>query len=202
MTDDDEKSTKSIKEKLKYYSCHGDYLYRAWKHFPGIRMGSAGGHYPIFPEGHLYKIHPKKFVMRHYKFRSKEQAEKKMSDTIRGTAYDKLSNNKKKEIKTGLNKHLKNILNQDFTRKIDHNLLTKYNEDGKWNYKIKYHTYMDEIPPKKEELFTDDGHLKIKQKNVWELHMELQEMREHLRKGKLFATLYFLRNQFREKFKK
>jgi len=31
--------------------------------------------------------------------------------------------------------------------------------------------------------------------------MELQEMRERLRKGKLFATLYFLRNELREKFK-
>ena len=61
---------------------------------------------------------------------------------------------------------------------------------------------MEEIPIKKEKIFTDDGKLKIKQKNVWELHMELHEMRQHLRKGKLYATLYFLRNQFREKLKK
>jgi len=204
MTDDDNESSKSIKEKMPYYSCHGDYLYRAWKSVPGISMGYAGGHYPIFPEGLEYKIYPKKFVMRHYKFRSKEQAEKKMVGTIRGSAFDKTrsSNDKDDEIKTGINKHLKNILKQDFTRKVDHKLLTKYNEDGKWDYKIKYHPYMDEIPLKREEIFTEDGKLKIKQKNVWELHMELQEMREHLRKGKLFATLYFLRNQLREKFKK
>jgi len=203
MTDDDNESAKSIKEKMPYYSCHGDYLYRAWKYFPGISMGYAGGHYPIFPEELSYKINPKKFVMRHYKFRNKEQAEKKMAGTIRGSIYEKTksSHYKDDEIKTGINKHLKNILKQDFTHKVDHKLLTKYNEDGKWDYKIKYHPYMDEIPPQKEELFTEDGKLKVKQKNVWELHMELQEMREHLRKGKLFATLYFLRNQFREKFK-
>ncbi len=205
MTDDDNESTKSIKEKLTYYSCHGDYLYRAWKNFPGIRMGYAGGHYPIFPEGLTYKIHPKKFVMRHYKFRNKEQAEQKMRGTIRGTTYDKAKSKENKDvdiIKTGLNKHITNILKQDYTSKVDHKLLTKYDEDGKWNYTIKFHPYMDEIPPKRVEIFTQDGKLKVRQKNVWELHMELQEMREHLRKGKLFATLYFLRNQFREKFKK
>jgi len=205
MTDDDNESAKSVKEKMPYYSCHGDYLYRAWKLFPGIRMGYAGGHYPIFPDGHPYKIYSKKFIMRHYKFRSKEQAKKKMSDTIRGTAYEQkgsINNKMKDDEKTGVNKHIKNILKQDFSQKVDHKFLTKYNEDGQWNYKITYHPYMDEIPPKKEEVFTKDGKLKIKQKNVWELHMELQEMREHLRKGKLFATLYFLRNQLREKFKK
>lgn len=203
MTEDDNESVKSIKEKLTYYSCHGDYLYRAWKHFPGIRMGYSGGHYPIFPEGLSYKIYHKKFVMRHYKFRSTEQAKQKMHNTIRGTTFEKSKENKDDDIiKTGLNKHIKNILQQDFTRKVDHKLLTKYNEDEKWNYEIKYHPYMDEIPPKQNEIFTEDGKLKIKQKNVWELHMELQEMREHLKKGKLFATLYFLRNQLREKFKK
>ena len=60
----------------------------------------------------------------------------------------------------------------------------------------------EQAPDAPSAKFTEDGKLKVKQKNVWELHMELQEMREHLRKGKLFATLYFLRNQFREKFKK
>jgi len=156
MTDDDNESAKSIKEKLPYYSCHGDYLYRVWKYFPGIRMGYAGGHYPIFPESLPYKIYPKKFIMRHYKFRSKEQAEKKMAATIRGTTYeqtelsDDINKDKKNDIKnTGLNTHIKHILKQNFTQKIDHNLFTKYHEDGKWNYKIKFHPYMDVIPPKK-----------------------------------------------------
>jgi len=206
MTDDDNESAKSIKEKMTYYSCHGDYLYRAWKYFPGISMGYAGGHYPIYPEGFTYKIYPKKFVMRHYKFRSKEQAEKKMAGTIRGTAYKdgKIPDEKTKKndiIKTGLSKYLIHILKQDYTQRVNHNLLTKYHQDGKWNYKIKYHPFVEERPIKRDEIFTNDGKLKIKQKNVWELHMELHEMKQHLRKGKLYATLYFLRNQFREKFK-
>ena len=207
MTDDDNESAKSIKEKFPYYSWHGDYLYRAWKYFPGITIGYAGGHYPIFPEGYLYKIYPKKFAMRHYKFRSKKQAEKKMFSTIRGTQYEKSkgsgkkTNESKDYVKSGLGKYHSHILKQDYTRKMDHKLLTKYNEDGNWDYKLKYHPFIEEIDLRKEEIFTEDGKLKLKQKNAWELHMELQEMQEHLRKGKLFATLYFLRNKLREKFK-
>ena len=48
MTDMDNESAKSIKTKLKYYSYQGDFFYRAWKCFPGIRIGDVGGHYPIF----------------------------------------------------------------------------------------------------------------------------------------------------------
>jgi len=130
-----------------------------------------------------------------------------MVGLMRGTTYEKspLSTKNKNTndnvLKTGLGKYHRDILKQDFTQKVDHKLLTKYNEDGKWDCTIKYHPFVEEIPLQREEIFTEDGKLKVKQKNVWELHMELQEMREHLRKGKFFATLYFLRNQFREKFK-
>ena len=50
MTDDDNESATSIREKLRYYSYQGDYIYRAWKFFPGIRIGDVMGHYPIFPD--------------------------------------------------------------------------------------------------------------------------------------------------------
>jgi glycosyltransferase involved in cell wall biosynthesis len=207
MTDNDNESAKSTKEKFPYYSWHGDYLYRAWKYHPGITIGYAGGHYPIYPEGYSYKIYPKKFAMRHYKFRSKEQAEKKMTSTIRGTHYEKnqvsagVNNKPKEDLKKGLGKYHNHILKQDYTRKIDHKLLAKYDENGNWDYTIKHHPFVEEIPLRREEIFTEDGRLKIKQKSAWELHMELQELQEHLRKGKLFATLYFLRNKLREKFK-
>ena len=60
MTDDDNESANSIKEKFRYYSYQGDFTYRAWKYFPGIRNEDVAGHYPIFPDGHKYKIWPKK----------------------------------------------------------------------------------------------------------------------------------------------
>jgi len=66
MTDNDKENAKSIKEKMSYYSCQGDYLYRAWKYVPGIRIGDAEGHYPIFPDRSKYKINPGKLVLRHH----------------------------------------------------------------------------------------------------------------------------------------
>jgi len=168
MTDDDDLSAKSIKKKLPYYSYHGDFLYRAWKYSPGIKIGYAGGHYPIFPEGLPYLISPRKFVMRHYTFRSKEQALKKMKGRTRGTNYNKT--------KQGVNAHIKHILEQDFTKAVNYNLLTKNEENGNWNYEMKYCPYIDSVPPKKEEIFTKDGKLKIKHKTQYQLELELHEL--------------------------
>jgi len=75
MTDNDNESTKSIKQKLRYYSWRSEWVYRAWKFIPGIRLHHAG-HYPIFPEGLKYKVFPNKFVLRHHKTRSKKQYKK------------------------------------------------------------------------------------------------------------------------------
>jgi len=168
MTDDDQ-STKSIKEKLKYYSYQGDFVYRAWKYFPGIRIGDAGGHYPIFPSGLKYKITTKKFVLRHYPFRSKKQAEIKMKYRVRGR--EKTKND------LALDGHEQKILNQDFTKKFDHNLLSKYQEDGKWEYKIKIFPFADPHPPRKEDLFTEDGDLKERPKTNLEYKLLLNEER-------------------------
>jgi len=166
MTDNDNEHENSIKKRLPYYSWEGDFVYRAWKYFPGIRIGSEGGHYPIFPEGHQYRIYPKKFVARHYSFRNKIQAEKKMEA------------HKKRAVKDAegtpvLNEHLKKILQHNFSSKIDHKLLTKYNEDGKWNLKIKFCPFTSPNPPKKEDVFSDDGSLRKKQKNVDEYKMTI-----------------------------
>ena len=159
MTDDDNESAPSVKEKMPYYSYQGNFLYRAWKYLPGIRIDDAEGHYPIFPLASGYKIYPKKFVLRHYTFRSKEQAEKKMADRTRGLHTE--ANNKPL-----LDLHIKKVIEQDFSRKIDHNLLTKYNEDRKWNYEIKYCPYAWDNPPKKEDIFSKDGSLNDKPKTV------------------------------------
>jgi len=159
MTGNDNENAKSIKEKMSYYSWQGDYLYRAWKYFPGIRIGDAEGHYPIFPDGSKYKINPRKSVLRHYTFRSKAQAEKKMADRTRG--IDTEGSNK-----PPLDLHIQKVIEQDFSSKIDHNLLTKYNEDGKWNYEIKYRPFAGDKPPKRENLFSKDGSLIDKPKSV------------------------------------
>jgi len=163
---DDDKSAKTIREKLRYYSFQDDFLYRSWKFVPGIRL-LRGGHYPFFPEGEKYNICPRKLVMRHYTFRSKEQAEKKMRDRINR----KLGEKKSKE---DMNQKLKNVLNHEYTKNVDHNLLTKYNEDNQWNLERKYAPYV--VPhPKKSDIFSDDGFLKTKPLTALELSIILKE---------------------------
>jgi len=81
MTDNDNDSDKSIKNKLKYYSYQNDHQYRTWKFIPGI-LGGEGGHVPTFPKRVQYKIFPKKFVQRHYPFRSTYQAEQKVKSRV------------------------------------------------------------------------------------------------------------------------
>lgn len=192
MTDDNNESSKSIKKKLPYYSYHGDYLYRAWKYYPGVRVEAfAFVHFPTFPDEIKYKIYPRKFVMRHYPFRTREQTEKKIADRIRGTDY--------KKTKQGLNMHYKNLVEQNCSQKIDHNILTKYEEDGKWDYEIKFQPYMHDKPLKKEEIFTDKGELKLKFKSAWELKMELHDLYKKTFELRIKRKIYRIKESINEK---
>ncbi len=155
MTDNDNESAKSIREKMPYYSCQGDFLYRAWKYCHGTRVEETGAHYPIFPEGIRYKIYPRKFPFRHYTFRSKEHAEKKMADRLRNweknTKIDKRNDS-----------HYNKMLRANYTEKIDHKLLTKYEEDKNWNLERKYCPFLDGDGnhPTRDKIITVDGWLK------------------------------------------
>ncbi len=119
MTDNDNNSTKTIKEKLLYYSWSNDYLYRAWKYIPGIRIFIRGGHYPIFPDGHSYKIYPNKFVLRHYKFRSNEQAKKMLLDRIK-----RLQGSTAEKLGWSMNRY-KYALENEKLWKVKHNMTTE-----------------------------------------------------------------------------
>jgi len=167
MTDNDDESTKSIKNKLHYYSCYGDYLYRAWKYFPGIRISDAGGHVPTFPDGYKYKINPQKFVLRHYPYRSVNQVKKKLLDRTRGTDYL----NMKKNTPSVKSFYLK----KEIPDKIDHTLITKYEENGKWNYELKYCPLLTSGPITKDDIFTKDGFLKNREPTAYELKILLRE---------------------------
>ena len=69
MTDNDNESAKEIRKKLTYYSYQDDFVYRAWKYFPGIIANYMSGHYPIFPVGHQYKISFKvRFLVDNFEF--------------------------------------------------------------------------------------------------------------------------------------
>jgi len=160
MTDDDNLSANSIRERMKYYSFSDDYLYRAWRVYPGIYP--FDGHLPVFPYDQKYVLSPRKMVLRHYRFTTTLQAEKKMKERlsrINGTA----------EYRNGWHIHYDKIKKENFSKKLDHNILTKYFEDNQWNLKVKFKIH-NVLYPKKEDIFSEDGSLKIRPKSIAELH--------------------------------
>jgi len=152
MTDNDNEFAKEIRKKLTYYSYQDDFVYRAWKYFPGIIANYEGGHYPIFPVGYQYKISPRKLFLRHYIFRSKDQAEKKMKDRMMRQPKILEPPKEKKS-------YYQKILSYDFSGKIDHRLLNKYEDNNDWNKEKKFTKYTEKHSTK-EELFTNGGNLR------------------------------------------
>jgi len=150
-TNDDNLTAKSIKDKFRYYSWQHDYAYRAWKHIPGVRVENEAGHMPIFPEGCQYRISEKKFVMRHYRFRNKEQAIKNNEQRI-------LRTKDIPERKIGWYAHFDKISKKQF-EPVDFNLLNKYNEDNNWNCEPKFQPYVMTAHKTRNELFSKDGDL-------------------------------------------
>ncbi len=194
MTDDDKKNSDSIKNKLRYYSCQGDFLYRSWKYIPGITIGGSNGHYPVFPGGIGYNIFSKKFVLRHYPFRSKEQSKKKISGRLRGINL--------KQDKKEANRLLgKSNLNTDFSKTFDHHLLSMYEEDGNWNHEIKLIPYANPKPPKREDIFTNEGKLKEIPKTPLEYKRLLQE-EQGKPAVKAINRIHDIKEKFLQKFSK
>jgi glycosyltransferase involved in cell wall biosynthesis len=189
MTDKDEISAKSIKDKMPYYSYGGDFIYRAWKFYPGINIiGDYAGHFPIFPHYINYRIFPKKFVMRHYPLRNEKQATKKMEGVTRGR-----SSNQKEGVRG--DRHFKTVLENNFTKTFDHKILTKYNENKLWNYKITLYPYTDIYPPKKEDVFADDGKLLKRQKGL----LEYKILLDHYKSQQIHRRVYRKLKKFKNK---
>jgi glycosyltransferase involved in cell wall biosynthesis len=67
-----------IRKRLRFYTWCDDYRYKAWKYCRGATLRDGGGHYPVFPGGVKARVSPRKLVMRHYRFRSLEQAFRKV----------------------------------------------------------------------------------------------------------------------------
>jgi len=159
LTDNDNETAKSVTEKLTYYSCQGEHVYRAWECIPGIDLEAGGSHYPYFPGGEGYKIYPKKFVMRHYPFRSIQQAERKAKERTRGREKSKKSDKP-------VNLHYQSIQKSLSKIKISHKKLIKYNGDGKWNLERVHCPFTGYSAPTRDMLFTDDGAIKVKKRTT------------------------------------
>jgi glycosyltransferase involved in cell wall biosynthesis len=79
LTEKDCESTEpDIRKRLRFYSWHDDYRYKAWRYYPGATLRDGAGHFPVFPRGVKPMVSPRKLVMRHYAFRSTQQAFRKV----------------------------------------------------------------------------------------------------------------------------
>ena len=173
MTEKDEQNETIIRKKMKYYSYLGDYLYRTWKFIPGIKIGIPGGHYPIFPKLYPYKIYPEKGILRHYTFRSREQALKKLKNVTRSPDGPKAYGNYARTLKT------------DYGKKIDSRILSKYNDDSNWSKEKTFNPYSWVNPPKREDIFTKKGFLRNPPKTLQEYFHLLEDERNKIFPPKL-----------------
>jgi len=174
MTDNDVKSATTIRKKFLYYSYQNDLAYRAWKFYPGISPEIRGGHLPIFPSNYKYLIYPKKFVLRHYQFRSKEQAQKRIRERlsrIEGTA----------ETKTGWHSHYFKIKQKNFFQSVNHKLLNKYLDDNIWNLEFKF-SFAESLSTKKDDIFFENGSLKHPPFTLAELRLANKRKKEKIAK--------------------
>lgn len=172
ITDNDDETLTSTVKKFKYYTHQTDFIYRAWKFFPGIRNDITGGHLPIFPKGCKYKIYPEKFVCRHYRYRNKNQAVKKLKERL-----EKLQN--LPDLKMGWNIHYKRMIEENKPIVVNHKLITKYNEDNNWNYKQKF-SYYTMKHPTRNDLFSENGTLKNEPESYNQLKLTIMNQRNRI----------------------
>jgi len=151
MTDNDNNLPKSVREKYQYYSWQHEHAYRAWKYFPGVGVEETHGHLPVFPPNVTYRISPRKYVLRHYRFRNINQGKTnniKRVQRLEGTALEKINGCR----------HWKIIAENGGPKIINHNLLFKYNDDNLWKCERMFQPYTFEHKTR-NEIFDENGRL-------------------------------------------
>ncbi|MEM4254691.1 MAG: glycosyltransferase family 2 protein [Candidatus Woesearchaeota archaeon] len=123
MTDKDDPSIESVVKRITYYSYFPSNMFRVFKNYPGIDIWTNIGHSPIMPAGINACISPEHIISRHYKFRSLEQACRKVH-----------------AIRPEGDKHLQYAKYDDALSWyiIDSRLLTRREDNSEWNYSINY----------------------------------------------------------------
>jgi glycosyltransferase involved in cell wall biosynthesis len=139
---------RDVRKKLRFYSWVGDYHYKAWKYHPGARCGESGGHYPIFPSGTKAKVSPRKLVMRHYPFRSPQQA-------MRKVFKERLSRYAQEELAKGWHVQYRHFKDDPGFFVVDSGLLSEYDETGNWDMAQRFRLGPSWKSPSREELFSE-----------------------------------------------
>ena len=122
---DSESKEPDVRKRLRFYKWSDDYRYKAWKYYPGATFSSTGGHRPVFPKGVKAKLSPRKFVMRHYRFRSIEQA-------MRKVFKERLPRYATEERAKGWHVQYDDFRSDPKFFVENSKTLSEYNEDGMW----------------------------------------------------------------------
>jgi hypothetical protein len=176
---------------MTHYSFHHDLAFRAWKIYPGILPEPHGGHIPVFPSDLKYKVWPKKFVIRHYQFREKMQALKRINERIERSSGTP-------ERKIGWHGHLQEINTFPFSDPVDHSILQKYEEDNNWNLEFKFG--FNPTVKGLKGIFAEDGslkpiptyqELKLRNKKLRKEVLELRQLKFRIATTeKIFTDIY------------
>jgi glycosyltransferase involved in cell wall biosynthesis len=115
-----------VRKRLRFYEWVDDYAYKAWKYYQGATYRDSGGHYPVFPRSVKPSVSPRKLVMRHYPFRSPEQA-------LRKVFKERLPRYAREERAIGWHVHY-DAFKEDAAFFIrDSGLLHEYKDDRRWD---------------------------------------------------------------------
>jgi len=134
-----------IRKKLRFYTWSDDFRYKAWKYYLGTTDRESGGHYPFFPGGIKARIGPRKFVMRHYRFRSPDQA-------LRKVFKERLPRHDPEERARGWHWHYDHFKEDPEFFILDSKRLSRY-ENGVWDMARRFDWYPNWRYPTREELF-------------------------------------------------
>jgi hypothetical protein len=154
MTDQDGPTEATIPERLQHYSWQGDFNYRAWRYVPGIRAEPSLAHLPFFPDGVSYRIHPEKQVLRHYPYRSPEQAQAKLETLLGKFPDDPVE-------RPGWQHRYVRLAEQgQCGENVPAEQLTRYSGDHAWRRDPSFTPFIDPQPTR-SDLFTAEGRLAI-----------------------------------------
>jgi glycosyltransferase involved in cell wall biosynthesis len=79
MTEHDDPHEPNPLARMRYYTCRRVRLARAYPCLPGLDIVTKMGHSPVFPEGIRRNVSPRPYISRHYPFRSRDQAARKVA---------------------------------------------------------------------------------------------------------------------------
>ena len=148
LTDQDYNSNEpDIRTRLRFYTWWGDFLYTAWKYYPRTSYRESAGHFPIFPKGIETKTSPRKFVMRHYRFRTPEQA-------LRRVFKERLPRYSRIELAKGWHHNYDTCREDPRSFIHDSSGLSYYPGSGKWEFTrgVREHPELRPYPSAEEVL--------------------------------------------------